>query len=108
MFSSFIRRPNRRGGRVTQVGDHLTLSLRSNGSTGWVLVLGLFRHADGNYPSRKRPVQLRIQLTTKEGVVSEEALCVTDADGIHLSDASVGEVRALIASLKDVVVLSLS
>lgn len=108
MFSSFIRRPARRGGRPVQVGDHLVLSLRSNGSTGWVLVLGLIRKADGTYASSRSPVQVRCRFTTHGGVVSEETLCVTDADGVHLADSSLAEVKALIASLKDVTVLSLS
>ena len=109
MFSSFIRVPSGgRGGEVVRVGSHLSLAIRSNGGTGWVLVLGLFRKADGSYPSRKSPMQVGCRFTTHKGAVSEETLTVTDSDGVHLADSSLAEVKALIASLKDVVVLSLS
>jgi len=109
MFEAFLRPSPKGGKKALKVGDHLALSTRSNGSTGWVLVLGLCKHADGEYPSRKRPIRVRLQYTAKDGSLTEGTLSVTDADGVHLAQgANLAEVQALIASLKDVKVLELT
>ena len=86
------------------VGDSIKPTIRSNGGTGLVLVLGRIGHADGSYGSKKNPVSLTVEMKTKDGETQTETLCVTDADGVHLGTATRSEVEAMIASIASMTV----
>ena len=103
MFSAFISRNQAKAGAgVLAVGQTIKLHTRNDGNGGLVLVLGRIMR-DGKYASKKNPIAVTLDLTTKEGTTSE-TLSVTDADGVHLGAADKAAVEALISTLTRVVV----
>jgi len=102
MFNAFLVRNTQAKAGVLAVGQTIRLHTRNDGNGGLVLVLGRIMR-DGKYASKKNPIAVTLDLTTKEGTTSE-TLSVTDADGVHLGAADKAAVETMIKSLVKVVV----
>ena len=106
-FSALLNKTTSKGATkatVLKEGDVVHPTVRSDGGHGFVLKLGRVVNASGTYASKKNPINITVEILSKDGEKDTQTLAVTDADGVHLGVTDRVEIDKMLASIESMTI----